>query len=423
MESFLQRELLKVAKRNAPLYLVDGSIKIYSPTAISGKGSYFRIVYPTPSGPKDTTAKSEQAAKVLAGQIARRLKREGGNRFELSGNEFIDAYLNPITREVSGRPWGLKHTYAQKSLINLYVRPEIGELNCSEIDNAVIKKIIKSAKTVSIGEHLSSSLHGLINWGHLENWTSQRPEDLLKGLTNTVNQIKGINRSVESGENYLFINSNEIPTHGDVDKLAKAAAEVSGIWWYELLFNLAAYSGMRVGEIIDLDITQIDTKLKTIRIENQCLEVCGRKTRTAPKFNKARTTVYPTTTPAGYPLAAQVKRRITELKKLNASPKLLDGTRRRLMFHNTKGSWISQSWFASKVRHPAQVIAGWPIENGKFQWTFHSLRHVFCSYYLGELNQSAKNVAVAAGHSDVFTTLSMYVGASRDAIEQLSAAN
>ena len=29
----------------------------------------------------------------------------------------------------------------------------------------------------------------------------------------------------------------------------------------------------------------------------------------------------------------------------------------------------------------------------------------------------------AAGHSDVFTTLSMYVGASRDAIEQLSAAN
>ena len=93
------------------------------------------------------------------------------------------------------------------------------------------------------------------------------------------------------------------------------------------------------------------------------------------------------------------------------------------MFHNSNGSWISQSSFASKVRHPAQVIAGWPIENGKFQWTFHSLRHVFCSYYLGELNQSAKNVAVAAGHSDVFTTLSMYVGASRDAIEQLSAAN
>lgn len=66
-----------MAKHNAPLYVVDGSIKIYSPTAISGKGSYFRIVYPTPFGPKDTTAKSEQAAKVLAGQIARRSKREG----------------------------------------------------------------------------------------------------------------------------------------------------------------------------------------------------------------------------------------------------------------------------------------------------------------------------------------------------------
>ncbi len=272
-----------MAKRNAPLYLVDGSIKIYSPTAISGKGSYFRIVYPTPFGPKDTTAKSEQAAKVLAGQIARRLKREGGNRFELSGNEFIDAYLNPITREVSGRPWGLKHAYAQKSLINLYIRPVIGELKCSEIDNALIKKIVKNVKTVSIGEHLSSSLHGLIHWGHLENWTSERPEELLKGLNNTVNQIKGMQKAVESGENSFFVSSNEIPTHGDVDKVAKAAAQISGIWWYELLFNLAAYSGMRLGEILDLDITQIDTKLKTIRIENQCLEVSGKKSRTAPK--------------------------------------------------------------------------------------------------------------------------------------------
>ncbi len=34
-----------------------------------------------------------------------------------------------------------------------------------------------------------------------------------------------------------------------------------------------------------------------------------------------------------------------------------------------------------------------------------------------------ERTAVAAGHSDVFTTLSMYVGASRDAIEQLSRAN
>jgi integrase len=423
MESFLQRELHKVAKRNAPLYLVDGSIKIYAPTAISGKGSYFRIVYPTPHGSKDTTAKSEPSAKALAGQIARRLKREGGDRFQLSGNDFIDAYLNPITREVSGRSWGLKHAYAQKSLLNLYVRPVIGELNCSEINNAVIKKIIKSAKTVSIGEHLSSSLHGLINWGHLENWTTERPEELLKGLTNTVNQIKGLKKSVESGENHLFINSNEIPSHSDVDKLAKAAAEVSGIWWYELLFNLAAYSGMRLGEIIDLDITQINSESKTIRIENQCLEVSGKKSRTTPKLNKARTTVYPTKTPAGYPLAAQVKRRVKELNKLTVSPILLDGTSRRLMFHDRKGSWISQSSFATRIRRPAQVIAGWPIDNGKFQWTFHSLRHVFCSYYLGDLNQSAKNVAIAAGHSDVFTTLSMYVGASRDAIEQLSAAN
>lgn len=61
-----------------------------------------------------------------------------------------------------------------------------------------------------------------------------------------------------------------------------------------MLINLAAYAGMKIGEIFDLDITQIDTAKKTIRIENQCLEVGGKKMRIAPKFGKVRTTISPT---------------------------------------------------------------------------------------------------------------------------------
>jgi integrase len=370
-------------KRNTPLYVVDGTVKIYAPTSLEGKSKYFRVVYLCDGMQKDTTAKTEALAKSIAGKIARGLKHGGAFKFQLSGSELINAYLDPAVREVSGRAWGPKHSLAQRSLLNMYVRPVIGNLACSEITNDLIKKIVKDARTVSIGQHLSSSLHGLINWGHQENWTTERPEELLKGLTNTVNKIKGLKKAVESGENFLFIHTNEIPSHADVDAVAKAAASISGIWWYELLFNLAAYSGMRIGAIFDLDLSQIDLKTKTIRIGNQCLEAGGKKARTLPKYGKRRTTIYPTTTPSGYPLAKELKRRIKELELLEA-PKLLDGTYRHLLFHNKRGSWISQSWFATKIRRPAQHAAGWLTdEEGQYIWTFHSLRHVFCSYYLG----------------------------------------
>jgi integrase len=412
-----------MATRNAPIWVAEGTVKIYAPRSLEGKGKYYRIVYPFLGGYKDTTAKTEELAKSLAGKIARALKHGGEFRFQLSGNEFLDAYLNPTSREVNGRIWGANHSLNQKSILDKYVRPVIGTVACSEITNEMLKGIVRGANTIQIGEHLSSSLHGLVNWGHLEYWITERPEELLKGMTNTAKKIKGINRANESGENLLYIHPNEIPTHEDVARVAKAAADITGIWWYELMFILAAYSGMRLGEITDLDITQIDTKAKTIRIENQCLDVGGKKSRTLPKLGKFRTTVYPTITPMKYHLAEQLKRRIKEIEGMKEIPVLLDGTSRRLVFHNRRGSWISQSSFGSKIRRPAQKIAGWPMENGKYRWNFHSLRHVFCSYYLGDLNQSAKNVAICAGHSDVFTTLSMYVGASRDAIEKMSSAN
>jgi integrase len=263
----------------------------------------------------------------------------------------------------------------------------------------------------------------LIKWGHSERWITESPDELLKGLSNTVTKMKGLKQSIESGENAMFVNLSEIPTHGDVAAVAAAAAEVSGIWWYELLFNLAAYSGMRIGEIFDLDVTQINTEAKTIRITSQCLEVGGKKSRALPKFGKQRTTIYPRITPSGYPLAEEVKRRVAEIQEVEDAPTLLDGTSRRLLFHNPRGSWISQSWFASRIRRPAQEKAGWPKSGDQYRWTFHSLRHVFCSYYLGDLKQSPQDVAIVAGHSDAFTTISMYVGASREAIDKLSSAN
>jgi integrase len=409
-----------MSTRNKWLYKSDGNVKIYAPISTEGKGKYYRIVYRDKGKYRHTTATTEAKAKDEAGRIQREILSVP----EPTGAEFIQAYLDPDLRGISGNTWGLKHTISQQNLMKLYIEPVIGEIPCGKITNDHLKKIVRSGKTFSTGEHLRRSLGALIRWGKCEEWIAQEPSDLLKGLSNVSKRLPGAVKTKQSGESNLYVNPDEIPTHSDVAAVAKAAAVKTNIWWYELLFNLAAYSGVRLGEIIDLDISHIDLKAKTIRVEKQCLEAGGRKSRELPKMAKQRTTVYPTTTPAGYPLAEMLAKRIQELRDLEQSPELLDGSRRRLLFPNKQGSWLSQGTFSNYVRLPAQEIAGWTKDStGKFIWNFHSLRHVFCSYYLGELRQEASDIAICAGHSSTFITLSMYVGSSRDAISKLSAAN
>lgn len=424
MACALREWALEMATRNKPLFRTDAGVKIYGPTTETGKGKYYRIVYAINGAQRERSATTLDKARQRAVLASKEILRGGDRRAELNISEFIDAYLDPEKRERVGRKWGKSHTDNQTSLLNLYVRKAFGTSKCSGIDNDFLRAIIKQAKTESIGDHLSTGLSAWVSWGIQEGWILKPREVLLAGLSNEVRKLKGATKAVESGENDLYIDEDDIPTHGDVAAVAAAAAKVSGIWWYELMFNLAAYSGLRIGEIIDLDVTSINIVAKTIRVTRQCLEVRGKKERSLPKFSKQRTTIFPRVTPSGYKLQEELRRRIKEVNAIENPALLQDGSNRRLLFTNTKGTWICRSTFAKSVRRPAQEIAGWNRKaDGKFRWTFHSLRHVFCTYYLSDLKQSASDVAIAAGHSDAYTTISMYVGASREAIAKLSAAN
>ena len=414
-----------MATRNKPLWIFESGVKIYGPTtkAGKGKGSYYRIVYGIKGVQRERSATTEHSAKQKAALASKEIMRGGEGRSELEINDFIDAYLDPEKRERVGRPWGKKHTTSTTNLLKLYVRKSFGALKCSEIDNELLRTMIKQAKTRENGGRIRRSLSTLIGWGIQEGWIQKPREVLLAGLANEVRKLKGVTKATESGENDLYVDEGDIPTHAYVAAVAAAAAKVSGIWWYELMFNLAAYSGLRMGEIIDLEVTSIDILAKTIRISHQCLEVSGKKSRELPKFEKQRTTVFPAVTPSGYSLQKELERRIAEVKANNKPARLPDGSNRPLLFTNTKGTWICQSSFGKSVRRPAQEIAGWAKKaDGTFQWTFHSLRHVFATFYIADLKKAAIYVAVAAGHSNVHTTITMYVGASREAIATLSGA-
>lgn len=278
-----------MATCNKPLFKTENGVKIYGPTSTEGKGKYSRIQYPDNGGFAHTTAKTEELAIEKASLIARRLKSEGTLRSELLGSDFIDAYLNSARRQENGNRWGAKHKLTQTRLMNLHIRPKIDSLTCSQITNQILKNIIqaggneKNGGSLSKAAHLWTNINVWIRWGSSEGWLIEDPDKLLLGLKNTVRNLVGESRPRESGESASFVQPSEIPSHGEVDSIAKAAAEVSGIWWYELMFNLAAYSGLRLGEIIDLDMTRVNVDAKSIRVDSQCLEAGGKKTRRNPK--------------------------------------------------------------------------------------------------------------------------------------------
>ena len=57
--------------------------------------------------------------------------------------------------------------------------------------------------------------------------------------------------------------------------------------------SIAAYSGLRWGELTALTIPQVDTEARTIAVDRKVIEVAGHLYIEAPKNRKLRQTIHP----------------------------------------------------------------------------------------------------------------------------------
>jgi integrase len=399
---------------------------------------YYRIVYFEGGKRRETTSPDQSSALLKMAAIEKRLSVTHGERSLQTVNEMVDAYIELDKGDYSRKSWKSKHTRNTRNILNQRLVTELGDKRCAEITLDDLKQSLSKVTTSSLAEHYASSLSALINWAYRQDWILTEPSKWTKELNMLRDRIKsekGSKKTKAAGESSKFVSKKEIPTHQNVHAVAMAAAskDVSNIWWYELLFNLAAYSGARDGEIFDLDVDSVDPENLIMNIETQRLDDGGTLSRELPKWDTVRQTTFLEVTPMGYPLAAELRRRINELKGLNDKgeqvfeveiPTLQNGQERLLLFPNSLGGWNSNSNFAKRVRIPAQKVAGWKKgKDGKYVWNFHSLRHVFCSHLINELGCAPIDVSIAAGHKNLATTLEMYVGNSAGAIDRLRAAS
>jgi len=134
----------------------------------------------------------------------------------------------------------------------------------------------------------------------------------------------------------------------------------------------------------------------------------------APKNRKRRRTIYPRRTPGGYPLAERLAARIEQARaeqEAGANPL-------GLMFPSPRGKHWRSSNFARRVLAPAYLAASWRDTDGNGTWTWHSLRHVFCTTALFTWKLDATDVSLMAGHANVRTTLLMYVGTTAGVLDR-----
>ena len=390
-----------------PVVELGCGIVVYPPEA---GGEPWRAVF-TENGQRryrQGATEAKLAAKLE--KVTERLSAGAAN-MERPGADLIAHYLDPDRLPVQDR-WSRKHAHTQRRLCERFAAPVIGAVTCQDITTSHTQKIVSAAPTAGEGDRVHRMLSALVTAG-IEGGYLTSPR-LAMVHWQAGDRPLPAPRVTVSGESALWVDPAEIPADADIGKLGQALAAGRHGERDELMASTAAYSGLRWGELTALTIGQIDTAGRVITVDRKVIEVAGHLYVEAPKNRKFRRTIYPRRTPAGYPLAKKLAARIEAARaEQDAGTNPLG-----LIFPSPRGKHWRSSNFNRNVLKRAYLAIGWRDADGDSRWTWHSLRHVFCTTALFTWKLDATDVSCMAGHTNVRTTLLMYVGSTAGVLDR-----
>lgn len=206
------------------------------------------------------------------------------------------------------------------------------------------------------------------------------------------------------GGEVRYVEVDERPSTQQVERLAAAFTDDGHD---PLPAQVSGYAGLRIGEVFALEREDVDLDAGTIAVVR----------RVDPRGHARDGTVM---TPDGrrrrywrtrYGHAALPKGGKTRVVML--PPHMADALANRppgLLFPNRSGTYMrNETWWNRKPFGRARLWAGWPMApDGSWVWTWHSLRHHAATWML-EQGVPIHDVSEMLGHSQVETTLRMYV--------------
>jgi integrase len=365
-------------------------------------GAYWRLRWTEYGRRKDTTARTRAEALAKAEAVAERLAQGTPTAFaRAKGADLVAHYLDPARPPARGRVWSERHREDQESHCRRFVTPAIGAMAAGDLTRADFQRILDAAPTESTATNLRRCLSALVGACMEEGLLLSR-QDVLRGVRRRrpIGEVSVLERT-------RHLEAADIPTAAAVHALAGAAAETTGVWWRELQVLLVAYSGLRWGEMAALTADRLDPTRRRISVDRQLIETRRELKLGPPKNRRRRITMYPARTPMGVELAAMVERRLAEVS--------CDGP----LLPSPRGQWARRSNYGRNVFGPAATAAGWPRRaDGRWAWTFHSLRHVFATWALSQPGARIEDVSRLLGHSSVRVTQDIYVNPDGDLYER-----
>jgi integrase len=384
---------------------VAGGITVYPARQA---GERWRAVWYENGRRRQCQAASEERLAARLEKITVRLAADAPG-LERPGTDLIAWYLSP-DRHPAASPWSRKHADTQTRLCARYLAPVIGHLACEDIKTGHMQAAVNAAPTAGEGARVRRCISALVTAGITGGYlTSHRLKDV---HWQPAGRTAPPPAATIAGESPLFVDPADIPATADVATLGRALAVLHPD--YELMACFAAYTGLRWGELAALTTTQIDTATRTVTVDRKIIEIGGRLYAEHPKGRKHRRTIYPRHTPAGYPLARNLTARLAQ-----ATAEQHAGTNPSdLVFPSPKGKHWRSSNFARRVLAPAYLAAQWRDPAGNGTWTWHSLRHVFCTTALFTWNIDPADVSRLAGHANIRITLDMYIGTTAGTLDR-----
>jgi hypothetical protein len=209
-------------------------------------GDRWRAVWYEGGRRRQYQSASEAGLAARVEKVTARLAADAPG-LESPGAELIAYYLSP-GRHPAGRAWSRKHADTQARLRARYLAPVIAGVACEDIKTGHMQAAVNAASTAKEGARVRRCISAMVGAGLAGGYLATprlREVHWQPGGRPAPPPATAI-----AGESPLFVDPAEIPAHADVTRLGQALAVLASD--YELMACLAAYTGLRWGELAAL---------------------------------------------------------------------------------------------------------------------------------------------------------------------------
>ncbi|MBG0568089.1 tyrosine-type recombinase/integrase [Actinoplanes aureus] len=318
-------------------------------------------------------------------------------RADVSRGQYIDDRAGRVTVATLAEQWRASQLHIDSTAIRvehavrLHIVPGLGQLQVGQVRRSKVQAWVRDRSFVLAPTTLR------VVYGYLNAMFASAVRDRLIASSPCVDiRLPGIDRG-----------KRVIPTPAQVHRLAGLMPDRLSAAVY-----VAAGCGLRLGEVLGLEVEDIDFERAELSVRQQLKSHKGR----SPYLGQPKTKTSVRTVELPDVVAAALRK---HLETLGDPVEVDDDTDPRrptrrlaaLVFRGADGKPVIASTF-SRTWTPVRAKVGLPM-----RWGFHGLRHYYATLLI-HAGASVKTVQLALGHSTPTVTLNEYVHEWPDALDR-----